>query len=69
MRRLALLPLLLTACGHTPTELADRAYVVGGAWVVILSDDRVCFQQDLYRPPEMDAAEEAIAACRARLNP
>lgn len=62
---LSLVLLLLGAC-RTDPEPIDRAYVVGGAWVVILTDDWVCFQDDLYAVPDMDEPKEAIAACKAR---
>lgn len=59
------LALLLMVGGCTEPPAVPRTYVVGGAWVVFLGDETVCLQEELYRAPEMDKPEEAIAACRA----
>lgn len=65
---LAHLALLLLAACRTDPGPEDRAWVVGAAWFVVLADDRVCIQDDLYMVPGMDEPEEAIRACRDRLN-
>lgn len=62
MRWLALV--LLAGCAEP--RPVPRTYVVGGAWVVFLSDETCCFQEDLYQVPGMDEPAEAIAACRLR---
>lgn len=70
MRTLLLILLVvLTACGtESEPEAIDRAWVVGGAWVVVLKDERTCWQDDLYRVPDMDEPREAIRACKERLG-